>query len=820
VDRQDLAEGGLGRLDPHSGDLPPGTSSHSTRGGRSFAGHSQQDRIPHVIRYLILCASLIGTWSWWLHAANADHALEFYPSFYPQEIRIEMVNPASAATLLSKHAIHAYVGGDPFGAAAVPAELKHVDSLGSYLVVTWNTASRVWRDQAIRCARSADVVARLAKVRDGGSYVFSPYPVTPLHADYLEQFDLAESAKQAFESPTGRPMSPPALKLRAKGKLAESLVPPAWRTAGPKWDATLETIAVADLVAPSRLSPADWLGPPWIKEGWFHAYLLLTPTLSDETARRAAEKIYHGLVSGARGDLVEQLNAERRLVSVLLGGCERIVVGYTLRREYYNDSDYSEGVENIAADSQDGFNSPIFIRTVKLKDFLWNGWLRLGVAGKPRAAWNPIGGFTDEPGRLLWSALSDPAEFPAPSSATWVPNRATPAIVPGGTPSGEIVIPRDAVLPEPGIGALRPVGEGKSARTKIVYRVLTSAFHDQTRMTVADILYPFVFAYRWGVPHSSDGTDYDPAIAASTALMRDWLAGIRILREEQEVKKTQEGTFRFPVLVVEVYLTHSLQDPMQLAAVAPPWSCLPWHVIALTEEAVKRGFAAFSMEEAKRRGLPWLDLVRDQKLEVRLAALTEDLRSQAYVPEALRQFVAGDQATERWTLLWNFYAARRHLLVTNGPYQLHQWSGESAVLQVFRDLTYPISLSHFDQYPIPRRAFASKIEVNGERLAIRAEVEEVFRHQRTYSITRKPLQGPGSGKVAGEIPICRYVVVGRDGAILFAGNSSYEDDGLFRVDLAGKLRSGPVNVVVALYLGGNFVRPDVKTVRVQVGGAS
>ncbi|HYL79381.1 MAG TPA: hypothetical protein VEU07_01130, partial [Candidatus Acidoferrum sp.] len=559
---------------------------------------------------------------------------EFYPSFYPLEIRIETGNPASAATLLSKHVLHAYVGGDPFESGAVPAELKHMDSLGSYLVVTWNIASRAWHDRATRCARAADVVARLARGREGGSYVFSPYPVTPLHADYLEQFDLAESAKQAFETRTGRPVSHPSLKLRARGRLAGALVPPAWRTAGRKWDATLETIDVADLVAPARLGLDGWLGPPWIKTGWFQAYLLLTPPLSDETARRTAEAIYQRLVTGAPGDLVEQFNAERRLVSVLLGGCERVVVGYTLRREYYNDSDYSEGVENIAADSQDGFDSPIFIRTVKLKDFLWNGWLRLGVEGKPRAAWNPICGFTDAPGRLLWSALSDPAEFPAPYNATWVSNRVTSAIDPGGSASGDMLVPKDALLPEPGTGALRPVGEGRTARTKIVYRVLTSAFHDQTRMTVADILYPFAFAYRWGVPHPTNSTEYDPAIAASTALMRDWLAGIRVLREEQEVKKTQEGTFRFPVLVVEVYLTHSLRDPLQLAAVAPPWSSLPWHVISLMEEAVKRGFAAFSVEEAKRRGLPWLDLVRDQKLVARLASLTEDLRSQSYVPAA------------------------------------------------------------------------------------------------------------------------------------------------------------------------------------------
>ncbi len=99
-----------------------------------------------------------------------------------------------------------------------------------------------------------------------------------------------------------------------------------------------------------------------------------------------------------------------------------MVAGYTVRREYYN-TEYSAGIENIAYDSQAGFNSSIFMRTVKLKDFPWNGWLTLGVASPPAAAWNPIAGFTDEAGSLIWSAIGDPALFPEPYGASWTLNR-------------------------------------------------------------------------------------------------------------------------------------------------------------------------------------------------------------------------------------------------------------------------------------------------------------------------------------------------------------------------------------------------------------
>jgi hypothetical protein len=39
-------------------------------------------------------------------------------------------------------------------------------------------------------------------------------------------------------------------------------------------------------------------------------------------------------------------------------------------------------------------------------------------------------------------------------------------------------------------------------------------------MTVADLLYPYVFAYRWGVPGRPD---YDPQVDAATARLRERL---------------------------------------------------------------------------------------------------------------------------------------------------------------------------------------------------------------------------------------------------------------------------------------------------------
>src|SRR5262245_15286834 len=105
----------------------------------------------------------------------------------------------------------------------------------------------------------------------------------------------------------------------------------------------------------------------------------------------------------------------RHVVTLLTAGCRKIVAGYTVKREYVN-VEFSAGIENIGYDSIAGLHSPIFIRTVKLKDFPWNGWLALGIDGKPAAAWNPIGGMVDPFGACSVSRWATRLCWPHPSS--------------------------------------------------------------------------------------------------------------------------------------------------------------------------------------------------------------------------------------------------------------------------------------------------------------------------------------------------------------------------------------------------------------------
>lgn len=367
--------------------------------------------------FFLLTALFLG-----LTPVQAGHELPWYPSFYPQEIRIKTVNPISAADMLKNAAIHAYVGENPAFQGKTPSDVGYVESLKSYLVMTFNPDSRLSRDLEERIAAARQLVSTLAETK--GAYIFHPYPVTPYHMDYLYHFDLVQESKKKYSLPSSavRDRAGWTFKLDGKGDMPEKIIKALGQEKAKTWDATVEVVDIGDLVASQSIHMDGWEGPPWLHQGWFQAYLLLADKIGKRVTKLTVKAIYQHLLIGDYDSVETRINMERKLVSLLTRESERVVLGYTLRREYFN-KEYSAGVENIAYDSQTGFNSAIFIRTVKLKDFPWNGWLRLGIESAPSAAWNPIGGFTDPAGRLIWLTLGDSAFFPAPYNGNWALNR-------------------------------------------------------------------------------------------------------------------------------------------------------------------------------------------------------------------------------------------------------------------------------------------------------------------------------------------------------------------------------------------------------------
>lgn len=357
-----------------------------------------------------------------IDVARSGHEFPVYPSYYPHEIRIETMAPDRAAALLLAGKIQAYIGPEPRFSNASPDSIRAIESLGSIVIVRVNPESSRAQDHAAACVLARTVIREIA--RQHGQFKFHPYPVTPYDGDYLYHADLADAARVRFVGTSADAGAPVAQRprVRASSALAKSLVRADWNTRGSAWDVDIDEVSAAERTAASTMVTNGWVAPPWARFGWSRAARLLAPSVDDPREQVRVRADLERLESGAFAGTVERIKLERDLVSELAGSCRAVVAGYTVKREYFN-ADYSAGLENIAFDSVTGFNSPMFVRTVKLKDFPWNGWLSLGIDSRPAAAWNPIAGFSDPFGRQMWNAIGDPALLPSPNDAGWVLNR-------------------------------------------------------------------------------------------------------------------------------------------------------------------------------------------------------------------------------------------------------------------------------------------------------------------------------------------------------------------------------------------------------------
>jgi hypothetical protein len=230
------------------------------------------------------------------------------------------------------------------------------------------------------------------------------------------------------------------------------------------------------------------------------------------------------------------------------------------------------------------------------------------------------------------------------------------------------------------------------------------------------------------------------------------------------------------------------------------------------EEAVTRGWAAFSAEEARRLGVEWLDLVRSRELGARLAALAAQFEREAYRPEVLQAYVSEGEAKKRWAALADFAKSRGHALVTNGPYKLKAWSAESVTLEAFRDLTYPLGVGSYDAYAMPRRGLVTRTEWQGDRLAVFGEIEVIERFQRSYRLVRTALKSVPADVLRRAAPECRYLVTNGEGRVVLAGTAKPTAEAAFEIDLGKQLPSGSYTVALLLAVAGNVANPEIKRI--------
>ena len=103
------------------------------------------------------------------------------------------------------------------------------------------------------------------------------------------------------------------------GALARGLTRPEWLSEGEPWDAAVEEVSAAELVArETTVTLNGWLGPRWTRSGWFHAYRLLGALDHRATAGVTSRRpMSSGCRTVAYAGAVERINLERELLQSL-----------------------------------------------------------------------------------------------------------------------------------------------------------------------------------------------------------------------------------------------------------------------------------------------------------------------------------------------------------------------------------------------------------------------------------------------------------------------------------------------------------------------
>src|SRR5258708_2161351 len=200
----------------------------------------------------------------------------------------------------------------------------------------------------------------------------------------------------------------------------------------------------------------------------------------------------------------------------------------------------------------------------------------------------------------------------------------------------------------------------------------------------------------------------------------------------------------------------------------------------------------------------------------RLASLVAQFARDGYRPKQLQPLVSVDEARKRWAALADFYKERGHFLVTNGPYKLKGWSGDSVTLEAFRDLSYPLGVGSYDNYAVPRRGFITTVAQKDGQVTLSGDIELISKHMRSYDIERRPLQSFQAEALTRSAPECRYMVTDSDGHVVLAGKVALAEDASFHVDLRGRLHAGDFTMNAQIVVNGNATAADINRIPIVV----
>lgn len=415
------------------------------------------------------------------------------------------------------------------------------------------------------------------------------------------------------------------------------------------------------------------------------------------------------------------------------------------------------------------------------------GVLKVGMKQIYQGSWNPVAGLRDWYATRVSSAIIDPATFFNPHTGDVIPVRATWKVDTRG-PDGALDVPSNALLWDPYAEQWRQVGDGIKAKSKVTLDLKYSKWHNGVMMDRSDILYSVYFLFEWGTREGENDATYDPEYTSTAEKVVSTFKGIRFLDED----------------TVEVYVDYWHFDPNYIADYASVWASMPWEIYAAMERVVMDGKAAFSRSQANAKNVPWLSLIIADDANLIKDALNQ-FRSSNSIPSALKDMVSSSDADSRYSASIDWIDARRHAMISNGPFYLESYNPEARtiVIKAFRDPTYPFEQGRWRVFEQPMLAKISSVDAP---LTIERGKEAVI----TGSVRVEG--GGGSGIDPSRDVSIYYFMKDANGNVVVDGSIRPSSDGRFEIRLAGndtgRLSRG-TNELKVFAVSDLALRPDV-----------
>ncbi|MCS6768560.1 MAG: ABC transporter substrate-binding protein [Candidatus Nitrosocaldus sp.] len=415
------------------------------------------------------------------------------------------------------------------------------------------------------------------------------------------------------------------------------------------------------------------------------------------------------------------------------------------------------------------------------------GVLKVGMKQIYQGSWNPVAGLRDWYATRVSSAIIDPATFFNPHTGDVIPVRATWKVDTRG-PDGALDVPSNALVWDPYAEQWRQVGDGIKAKSKVTLDLKYSKWHNGVMMDRSDILYSVYFLFEWGTREGENDATYDPEYTSTAEKVVSTFKGIRFLDED----------------TVEVYVDYWHFDPNYIADYASVWASMPWEIYAAMERVVMDGKAAFSRSQANAKNVPWLSLIIADDANLIKDALNQ-FRSSNSIPSALKDMVSSSDADSRYSASIDWIDARRHAMISNGPFYLEGYNPEARtiVIKAFRDPTYPFEQGRWRVFEQPMLAKISSVDAP---LTIERGKEAVI----TGSVRLEG--GGGSGIDPSRDVSIYYFMKDANGNVVVDGSIRPSSDGRFEIRLAGndtgRLSRG-TNELKVFAVSDLALRPDV-----------